>query len=336
MISMLEQLLAGIPISGASTVTWVIVGVLGGLCALLLFSEAMRSTGAIGLTLIGIDLYFYFTGGLYLYPLAESLFADLSASVGEILAWVILAAAVAVLVLLLLFKFTAWLILIPLGILSIDAATLINTALAAGEITPVVAALYYALIAFVLSFAFSFHRIMPSSDMIEETSRPFGKDFIISHTVSLLTRTAITFALMAVVLSLELDFDLSFIGYILVGVIPLLSATLFICRLFTYADETADILIRANRRINRLFTKIDIGIYTLLLHIALVVAMPFKYLFRGLWWLIKKLFLAIKWIITLIFKAIVIVLKLLWRLRVVILILAVIAGGYFLVQYFFF
>ena len=332
-ISSLEQLLSGIT-ADAATTALIIVGVLCGVWFLFLFSEAMRSIGAVGLAIFGLDFYFYFTKGLFLLPILEGLYNDLSAQLGAVVTWIIIVAAVAVLALVLLFKFTAWLVLIPLGVVSIDAVTLINAALVAGEITPIVAALYYALIAFVLGFAFYLNRIMPHSDIIEETSRPFGKDYIISNTVSLFVRTAIVFVLMLVLLSI--DVELAAVGYLLVGVIPTVSATLFICRLFTYADETADLLLRANRSLNRLFTKIDIGIYTVLLRIALVVAIPFKYLFRGLWWLIKKLFLAIKWLFTVIFKFIWIILKLLWRLRVVIIILAVIAGGYFLVQYLFF
>lgn len=341
MISMLEQLLEGIPLSSAATVTFIIVGILCALFAVLLFVEAARSIGAIGLSLVGVDLYFYFTGGLYLYPLVEDLIASLTASLGSVLPWIIVAGVVAVLFLLLLFKFTAYFVCIPLGLLSIDAATLINTAVAEGEMSVIVAALCYALMVFVLSFAFTINYVMPNSTPLETTSRPFGKDYFIARVLSLLFRSAFVFALMLVLLGLDIGIDLGFVGYIIVGVIPIVAASIFICRLFSYADETADICYRFGRRINRIFTSIDIVIYTIILRIGIIIWTPFKWLFIGIWLIIKYIFIGIFWIVKtilrvlwwtvkLIGRLLFVILKVLWKLKYLILIAAIAAFIYFL------
>ena len=346
MISMLEQLLADIPLSAASTVTWIIVGVLAAAGVVLLFIESVRSVGAILLSLIGIDSYFYFTGGLYLYPAIKGWFESLSESLGQVLPWVIFAAVILVLLGLLLFKFTAYFICIPLGLIAIDAATLINQAFAAEELTAVMAALYYAIVAFVLSFAFSINYVMPTSSMLDTTSRPFGKDFAISKTISLLLRSAAVFGISLLILSIDTDADLSFISYILVGVIPIVAAALFICRLFSYADETADVVYKGIIRINRFFTAVDIAIYTVILRLLIPIGKLFALIGRGIFWLIKNIVRiiwivikaigkAIWWVIKLIGKLLVAILKFIWRHKIFFLIVIAIAVvAYFVLHYF--
>lgn len=322
MISMLEQFLTEIPFSAASTVTWIAVGVIAAICVVLLFIESARSIGAIGLSLIGIDLYFYFTNGLFLYPTIKDWFTGLSESLGDVLPWVIFAGAIIVLLGLLLFKFTAYIICIPLGLIAIDAATLINQAVSAGELTVIMAALYYAIITLILSFAFSINYVMPTSSMLDTTSRPFGKDFGISKVVSLLLRAAAVFGISVLIFSI--DAELGFIGYILVGVIPILAAVLFICRFFSYADETADVVFKLISGVNKVFTAIDIAIYTLLLRLFTPVALLFKWIFLGIWWLIKMIFKAIWWVIKLIGRVLLAILRFIWRHKIIFIIVVAI------------
>lgn len=347
MISMLEQFLANIPLDNASTVTWIIVGALLALFVILLFVEKVRSIGAFGISLIGIDLYFYLTGGLWLWPTIKSALLGVIDGMGDVVGWIIIALIILAVLALLLFKLTAYLVGIPLGLIAIDAATIINTAVAGGEMESVVGALWYALLAFVLGFAFSIHYVMPGSDTLESTSRPFGKDFGISRVISLLVRAVLVFVLMLVVLNVGAS--LAFLGYILVGGLTLTTSVFFLVNFFTYADETADICYRVWISANELFTNIDIAIYTVVLHVVLFFYNIFKWIFVGiykvffwifkaLFWLIKNVVLIlwkiIRFIVKLLWTVIKFIFKLLWKLRVVIIILLVIGAIVFALMHF--